>query len=71
MFLKSKKYLSLLILLSLFSTFFTKLAFSSDDVSLIEATPSVREYAINTVKPVLELCEGRASYQCFLKFQKY
>lgn len=30
------------------------LAFSNDDVSLIDVTPDIRDYAINTVKPVLD-----------------
>lgn len=30
------------------------LAFSNDDVSLLEATPNIIDYAINTVKPVLD-----------------
>ena len=53
MICKSEKCLSLLVLI-LMSVFFSTPAFSGEDVSLIEVTPNVKEYAMNTVKPILD-----------------
>jgi len=50
---KLKQYFSLLMLI-LLSVFFSKPVFPAEDVSLMKVTPNVKEYAINTVKPVLD-----------------
>jgi len=63
---KSEKCLSLLVLI-LLSVFFPTTAFSEKDVSLIEVTPNIREYAINTVKPVLDSCTKRDKLSLLLK----
>ncbi|MEN6376332.1 MAG: hypothetical protein ABFD75_16325 [Smithella sp.] len=47
------KYVSLLICVSL-CVFPPTQAFSKEDVSLIKVTPDIRDYALNTVKPVLD-----------------
>ena len=46
---------------------FPALSFSEQKVSLLEATPRIREYAINTVKPVLDSYENRDTLSLLLK----
>jgi len=43
------------------------LSFSQKELSLIEATPRIREYAINTVKPVLDSYARRDNLSLLLK----
>jgi hypothetical protein len=65
---KSEKCLSLLVLvLILMSAFFTTPAFSEKDVSLIEVTPNIREYAINTVGPILDSYAKKDELSLLLK----
>lgn len=60
------KYCTFLILISL-SVFSPTLSFSEQELSLIEVTPRIREYAINTIKPVLDSCAKRDSLSLLLK----
>lgn len=60
------KYCIFLILISL-SLFFPALSFSQQEVSLLEVTPRVREYAINTVKPLLDSCAKKDRLSILLK----
>ena len=43
------------------------LSFSEQEVSLLEVTPRIREYAINTIKPVLDSCAKRDRLSLLLK----
>ena len=63
---KTLKCGAFLLLISL-SVFFPILSFSEQEVSLLEVTPGVREYAINTIKPVLDACTGRDKLSLLLK----
>ncbi|MGA7145547.1 MAG: hypothetical protein WBY47_13685 [Desulfobacterales bacterium] len=65
MFFKSKNFsLSMLLILFFISS---TLAFSHDDVSLIDVTPAIRDYAINTVKPVLDSYDRKDKLSLLLK----
>lgn len=66
MFFRSKKYFSLLMLV-LFFVISSTLAFSNDDVSLLEVTPGIRDYTINTVKPVLDSYARKDKVSLLLK----
>lgn len=57
-------FLSLLIF---FCVFVSTTAFSSEDSSLIEVTPGIREYAVGTVKPVLDSCSQKDRLSLLLK----
>jgi hypothetical protein len=62
---KSKKYFfSTLVLIFVSSS---TLAFSNDDVSLIQVTPDIRDYAVNTVKPVLDSYARKDKLSLLLK----
>ena len=63
---KSKQYFSLSILVFLF-IFYSAPVFSNDDVSLINVTSHVRDYAINTVKPVLDSHPKKDTFSLLLK----
>jgi hypothetical protein len=63
---KTLKYCTFLILISL-SVFSPTLSFSEQEVSLLEVTPRIREYAINTIKPVLDSCTKRDKLSLLLK----
>jgi len=63
---KRRKYCTFLILIFL-SLFFPSLSFSKQEVSLLEVTPRVREYAINTVKPLLDSCAKKDRLSILLK----
>jgi hypothetical protein len=65
-FLSQKKYLSLSMLVLSFIISST-LVFSNDDVSLIEVTPEIRDYAINTVKPLLDSYTRKDKLSLLLK----
>jgi hypothetical protein len=66
---KSKQYFSLSMLVLLF-VFSSRLAFSNDEISLIEVTPNIRNYAINTVKPVLDSDAGKDKLSLLLKISE-
>ena len=66
MLYKSKQYFSLSILVPLF-IFYSAPVFSDDDVSLINVTPHIRDYAINTVKPVLDSHPKKDTFSLLLK----
>jgi hypothetical protein len=57
-------FLSLLIF---FCVFVSTTAFSSEDASLIGVTPGIREYAMGTVKPVLDSCSKKDTLSLLLK----
>lgn len=63
---KSGKHCSVLLLI-FFCVFISTTAFSSEDASLIEVTPGIREYAIGTVKPVLDSCSEKDRLSLLLK----
>lgn len=69
LFFKSKKYFSLPVLVILF-VFSSIPAFSDDDESLIGVTPNIRDYAINTVKPVLDSYAGKDRLSLLLKISE-
>jgi len=56
-----------LILLILFDVIFATAAFSEEDNSLLEVTPEIREYAMNTVKPALDSCVDMNKLSVLLK----
>jgi hypothetical protein len=60
------KCCTFLILISL-GVFSPTLSFSEQEASLLEVTPRIREYAINTVKPVLDSYAKRDSLSLLLK----
>lgn len=60
------KCLPVLLLISL-SILYPTLSLSQNEVSLIEATPRIREYAINTVKPALDCYAKRDKLSLLLK----
>lgn len=67
---KSKKYFSLSILVLLF-VFSSIPAFSNNnDASLMDVTPNIRNYAINTVKPVLDSYAMKDKLSVLLKISK-
>lgn len=66
---KSRTYFSLLILWFLF-VFSSTPAYSNDHVSLIEVTPSISDYAINVVKPVLDLYARKDKLSLLLKISE-
>ncbi len=66
MFIKYRKVLSLPIFV-LILVFYSRPAFTKDDVSLLEVTPTIRDYAINTVKPVLDSYSKKDKLSQFLK----
>lgn len=68
-FFKSKKYFSLSMLVLLFALSSTP-AFSNDDVSLIEVTPNIRDYAINKVKPILDSYARKDKLSLLLKISE-
>jgi hypothetical protein len=63
---KSDNRFSLLILILLY-VFFPTPTFSEENVSLIKVTPNIREYAINTVKPILDSYTKRDKLSLLLK----
>jgi hypothetical protein len=63
---KTLKYCTFLILISL-SVFSPTLSFSVQKVSLLEVTPRIRKYTINTIKPVLDSYAKRDSLSLLLK----
>ena len=60
------KYCTLLMMVFL-SVFSPTLSFSDQEVSLLEVTPGIKEYAINTIKPVLDSCAKRDRLSLLLK----
>lgn len=66
MLFKSRKYFSLSMLVLLF-VFSSRLVFPNDVVSLLEVTPSVKYYAINTIKPVLDSYTRKDKLSLLLK----
>ena len=56
-----------LIFLILFNVIFAPSGFTEEDDSLLEATPDIREYAMNTVKPVLDSCVHKDKLSLLLK----
>jgi hypothetical protein len=63
---KAKQYFCLSILVFLF-IFYSAPVFSNDDVSLINVTSHVRDYAINTVKPILDSHPKKDTFSLLLK----
>ena len=63
---KPAPYLSLTVLI-LFNVIFSIPAFSEEDDSLLEVTPDKTEYAMNTVKPVLDSCINKDKLSVLLK----
>jgi hypothetical protein len=66
---KSRKYFSLSMLALLF-LFSLKHGFSNDVVSIIEVTPSVKYYAINTIRPILDSYTKKDKLSLLLKISK-
>ena len=62
---RSNPYLFLIMIL--FSVFYSTPVFSEKNGSLIEVTPNVKEYAINTVKPFLDSYAKRDELSLLLK----
>jgi hypothetical protein len=63
---KTLKYCTFLILISL-CVFSPRFSFSEQELSLLSVTPRIREYAINTVEPVLDSCAKRDRLSVLLK----
>jgi hypothetical protein len=66
MFLNQKKYVTLLMFVIL-CVFPSTYAFSEDNVSLIKVTPAIKDYALSTVKPILDSSAKQDKLSILLK----